>query len=101
VVRSSRRRALTIRHSRDADWTAGPLSDKPPDDAGLASAWQAAWNGHLENRVLTDEAWTLLRPHHRRAIETLIPVPTGEWEIARAGDLAHHLGNRYWWVNSA
>ncbi|MEU7960843.1 hypothetical protein [Micromonospora humida] len=80
----------------DPAWTSRHLRDILPIEPENTRAWRAAWNGHLENRVLTDTAWRLLRPHYLRAVDTLTPTPNNEWEQARANLLAFHLGNRFW-----
>ncbi|MEV7227313.1 hypothetical protein AB0M79_09870 [Polymorphospora sp. NPDC051019] len=80
----------------DPDWTSRHLCDILPIEPEHTRAWRAAWNGHLENRVLTDAAWGLLRPHYLRAVDILTPTPNNEWEQARANLLAFHLGNRFW-----
>ncbi|MGV9764966.1 hypothetical protein [Micromonospora tulbaghiae] len=78
------------------DWTATNLDRFLPTDAEHRTVWRAAWHGHLSNRVLTDDAWTLLQLHYHRAVDMLDAGTTDEWESHRAQQLAMHLGNRYW-----
>jgi hypothetical protein len=80
----------------DPAWARRHVAAIFPSDPAQHPYWRAAWNAHLEQQSLTDQAWQLLRPQYARAVDALDPDVNGAWALARAQYLGHHLGGRYW-----
>jgi hypothetical protein len=78
------------------DWTRQRIEAIFPVVEGREPYWSAAWNALVERRVLSNDAWTVLRPQFERAIDDLGAAATGRLQQARAAHLGRHLLGRYW-----
>jgi hypothetical protein len=80
----------------DPAWARRHLPAIFPSDPAQYPYWRAAWNAHLEQQNLTDQAWQLLRSQYARAVDELDSNVKDEWALAKAQYLGHHLVGRYW-----
>lgn len=96
TVRATYGSLFQILVALDPAWARGHVAAIFPSDPAQHPYWQAAWNAHLEQQSLTDQAWHLLRPQYARAVDALDSNVNGEWALARARFLGHHLAGRYW-----